>query len=156
MNTATPKQSGNTRIIVLLVSLLLIAVGCVVGWLAKNASAESQFGSRKPAIIHPPANINLEPFTTNLLDEDGRRYVRASFTVQVSDKDQVEFFNSRLAQVRSQLLLALAARKPSELAGNEGKKELIREIHQGLSRTFSELGKPHLVQGVFLTSFVIQ
>jgi flagellar FliL protein len=154
MKSSAQKKSGKDGMLAICCSLLILLTGSVTIWVSKNAVAESS--SRHLKELKAPAYIALDPFAVNLAQEEGDKYLHAAFTVQVDNIEQVELFKKNLPLVRSQFLILLTAKKPSDVAGVEGKNELLKTIQDELNKSFLSSGVPVRVTGVFATSFVIQ
>lgn len=136
--------------------LLLVLIGSAAAWYTKSAAAEEGLATELTGLTTRPTYVVLDPFTMNLQPEVGEQFVLASFTVQIANQKQLELFNKHMPQVRSHVLMVIANKKSSDLTPAEGKNLLVSEIHTSLNQFFNTVGKPDMVRGVFLTSFVMQ
>jgi flagellar FliL protein len=156
MKSSASKKSGNSRLFAICISFLLVVAGSAAAWISKNAVAESSTGNQHGEKLKPPAYILLEPFTVNLRQDGNDQFLRASFTVQVDDTQQIDLFKENLAQARNRCLMILISKRTSDISRAEGKIELLNETKEALNQEFKSLGIPVKVIGVYLNSWVIQ
>jgi flagellar FliL protein len=157
MMTKKSKQSGKSSVIVVCMALLLAFAGFSAAWWARSATNKSPSQTEHEQLLKkPPAYVVLEPMVVNLQPEKVEQFVRAVFSIQLANQDDIETFNQHLPQFRNQILLAIANKKSTEMATAEGKTALMAEIKESLNQAYKVYGKPGTIKGVYLTEFVIQ
>ena len=155
------KKSGKKMMIMIVVGVLVLVLGAggafmVLGKKKGGKDAAKEEASAKVALGAPPVFFPLEPFTVNLMSETGDQFLQATFTLQVPDQAAVELLKLYTPQIRSRLLILLSGKRAAEIASTEGKQKLAEEIIALTSQPFQEGGPEQKVNGVFITSFVIQ
>lgn len=151
IHAAKPK-SRKKLIVIAVAGLLALGGGGAAAWhFLKPPPAEAHAAVKPPPA--PPVFLELEAFTVNLA---GDRILQAGVTLQVKeakDGDQLKLY---MPQVKSRMLLLLSAKSIEELQSPTGKQALATEIAASLRQPYApDLPAPS-INGVFLTSFVIQ
>ncbi len=151
IDAAKPK-SRKKLIVFAVAGLLVLGGGGAAAWhFLKPPPAEAHAAVKPPPA--PPVFLELEAFTVNLA---GDRILQAGVTLQVKeakDGDQLKLY---MPQVKSRMLLLLSAKSIEELQSPTGKQALATEIAASLRQPYApDLPAPS-INGVFLTSFVIQ
>jgi flagellar FliL protein len=108
---------------------------------ASETKAAAQFG---------PA-VEVGNFTVNLAGEDGR-YLRTGVAVEVSGAEAQAEVAARAPQVKDIVIAVLSVQTMAEVANQEGKEAVKREIRDRINRLLSK-GR---VRNVFFTEFVVQ
>lgn len=96
--------------------------------------------------------FSLESFIVNLSDEGGKRYLRVTMGLEVSDPKASDELTKRLPQIRDRILMILPTRKVGDLQTAEGKNSLRSEIAAELNELFGK----EIVKKIYFTEFVIQ
>lgn len=144
------KKSGLTKW--LLLSVLLAGAGAAAWYfLLEPPAAEA-----KSVLPKPPVFVTLEPFTVNLLPEEGDKYLQVALVIKVADNEAVDAIKLYMPEVRNRILLLLSSKQASELITIEGKQKLSEEIVAETRRPVAVLVPQEKVVNVFFTSFVIQ
>ena len=149
---APPKKWRKTLIIGLAVLVLAAAGGGA--WFALKPSA-----GHSTAVVEKkaPVFVNMEPFTVNLLPENGDHYLQVGIVYQVSEDKTTDTMKTYLPVIRSRLLLLLSAKRPSELSSPDGKKKLVDELVAAARESLPDGATPERgIQGAYLAAFVIQ
>ena len=120
------KPKSRKLLVSAIVVVLLGASGGGGAWWWLNRDAGAAQAKVPPS--RPPVFLNLEPFTVNLLEEDGEHYLQTSIVFQVADEKAVETMKAYLPVIRSRLLLLLSSKRPSEIASPAGKAKLVDEL----------------------------
>ncbi|MGI4847369.1 MAG: flagellar basal body-associated protein FliL [Janthinobacterium lividum] len=139
-----------------LVAVLAIGGGAAWWFLGRAKPDASAHEEVKHAPVAPPVFAVLEPFTVNLQPENGDQYLQVAITLQASDAHKVDELKSYTPVLRGRLLVLLSSKKASEINTAEGKKKLVAEILNAVNEPYVPGGPKGDVNGVFLTSFVIQ
>jgi len=158
-----PRPAKKSRL--LLMVLVTLVIGASLGggawYVFGRAPVEAKADGKAEAHAEkkpPPAPTfaTLEPFTVNLLEENGDHYLQIGIVYQVADAKTVDTMKLYMPVLRNRILLALSSKRPSELAPLEGKQKLVAELviaaRQSLPGEAAERG----IQGAFLSAFVIQ
>jgi flagellar FliL protein len=143
--------------------ILLIATGLIVLLGAGGAGAYYYFLQKpapgavtKAAPAAPPVFFPLESMTVNLQSDDTMHYLRIGLTLKLPDQKAQAALTERMPEVRSHILMLLSAKRPDDLAGIDGKRELAKELLETVQKTGGAPGDPAHVQEVLFTEFVVQ
>jgi flagellar protein FliL len=170
---APPKKSKTMLFVILGVVLLLLIGGGVGGWWwwshrghdepAGKASAaaakdgkEGKDAAKDPKSLAKPVFITLDPFTVNLLEENGEHYLQMAVVYQLDDDKVGETMKTYMPVIRNRLLLLLSSKRPSEIATLEGKNRLVGELIEAVRTSIPGTTPERGVSGALLASFVIQ
>jgi flagellar FliL protein len=141
--------------------VLLIGDGCAGAWYfffsdlpgSKNASGDG--GAPKETVkTSAPQNLQtttLDPFLVNLADPLGKRYIKATFEVEVTGPEVGEELTKQKPKVRDSIIMLLSSKIYMDLAPAESKLALKTEVANRLNQI---LGTPK-VSRVFITEKVI-
>jgi flagellar FliL protein len=155
--TTTPepaRASGkNTLIIILAAVLVLVAGG---GGVAFWLLSKQKQGAPSAPVIPSPVFFTLEPFTVNLLSDDGQRYVHVGLTLRLSDAGSESRLTEHMPELRSRILLMLSNKHPEDLITLDGKQKLAAEIKSSCDQPFSPGGPTNHIAEVLFTEFVVQ
>jgi len=143
--------------------ILLITVGIIVLLGAGGAGAYYYFlqkpalgAVKKAAPAAPPVFFPLESMTVNLQSDDTMHYLRIGLTLKLPDQKAQAALTERMPEVRSHILMLLSAKRPDDLAGIDGKRELAKELLETVQKTGGTPDSPARVQEVLFTEFVVQ
>lgn len=157
---AAPKPPGSAkRIIVIALIAVLAAGGAGAGvWYFLQGRIG---GAHHAAPVAPvePVYFPLEAMTVNLQSDDDSsdaHYLRVGITVKLDTQPAADQLKDHLPDIRSRVLLALSAKKPSDLATVEGKRALATELAALIAQPTEKQGKPVHVDDVLFTEFVVQ
>jgi len=100
----------------------------------------------------PPSLKPLDPFIVNLSDAQGQRYLKAVVQLETDNPAAEAEINTKLPQVRDEILMILSNKTFDDVASVAGKRMLKREIAQAVNRYLVE-GR---VTNVYFTEFVVQ
>lgn len=176
---APPKKSKKLLIIILAVVLLIVlAGGGAAFFLLKKSDnpddEEVAEESHKPKEKDKkkkkdpkalPVFIALEPFTVNLLPENGDQYLQVILSAEVEDAHEEGAVKQQMPKIRNNITMLLSSKKPSELMTKEGKEKLSDELKDEINSAIEpptrtkkgELIMPDgPVKNVLFTSFIIQ
>ena len=143
--------------------ILLIVLGLIVLLGAGGAGAYYYFlhkpgpgAPAKAAPAAPPGFFPLESMTVNLQSDDAMHYLRIGLTLKLPDQKAQGELTERMPEVRSHILMLLSAKRPDDLAGIDGKRELAKELLDTVNKTGGAPENPAHVQEVLFTEFVVQ
>ena len=147
------KPKSRKKLMVIAVASVLLAGGGAAAWhfMKPAAPAEAHAAVKPPPAA--PVFIELEAFTVNLA---GDRILQAGITLQVKDPKDSEQLKLYMPQVKNRMLLLLSAKSIDELQSPNGKQTLATEIGASLKQPYAPELAPPVINGVYLTSFVIQ
>jgi flagellar FliL protein len=151
--TPLKKKKKRWPFLVLVLVVVLGACGGGAWWFFGRAPDTAH---PKVAAVKPPVFYNLDPFTVNLVEENGDHYLQVSIVFQVSDDKAVEQIKTYLPVIRNHILLLLSAKKPSEISSPEGKQKLVAELVAAARDSVPGMTPEHGISGAFLGAFVIQ
>ena len=100
--------------------------------------------------------MNLDPFTVNLLEEEGEHYLQTSIVFQVADEKAMETMKAYLPVIRNRILLLLSSKRPSDLASPAGKAKLVEEVTGVVRESIPGTTPQRGIVQAYLGAFVIQ
>lgn len=124
-----PAPKSRKKLFILIgVACVLLIGGAVAALLLRGGSV----GGTTPKVAEPvePIYLPLESFTVNLLDPDVERYALIGLTLELRDKKDLDRFKRLMPALRSQFLLVMSRKTPSELLAPDGKRVLARELQR--------------------------
>lgn len=149
---AAPKKKS--RLLTLVIPLLvLLAGGGGGGWWYFKGRTASTVQAAEPA--PEPAMVKFEPFTVNLADPGGRRFLRVSLQLLVpgeeaaAELEENELLHSR---VRSSILELLTTQTSAGIATPEGRTALKKAIAETATHALEHTE----VSDVLFAEFVVQ
>lgn len=104
------------------------------------------------AVAGMGALVPLDPFIANLSDEDGRRYLKATLSVEFFKPVAPAEFTQRLPQVRDLMLTLFSSKTFAEVRTPQGKAVLRDEIVTRLNHAL----RSDAVKAVYFTEFIVQ
>ncbi len=143
---------------IFLVSLSLTWLGFWILWNKVNpVDPQSEMNPKQKAeAAHSLAIMgpifSLDTFIVNLKDEEGKRYLRITMALEVSDGAAQAEVEKRLPQVRHCILMTLPSKRYDDIRSGEGKITLRDEIITKLNSLLTT-GK---VTDIYFTEFVVQ
>ena len=159
----TAGQPRNPLLLLLLV-LTLLNTGAI-GWLVYTQSLGVPHREATAAPVNalpveePPAVLPeetslmaLDPFIANLADPSGKRYLRATFEIEVSPPLGAEEMHKKTAQVRDSILLVLTSKSYEDIRTTAGKGALREEIVTELNKILTSGN----VRQIFFKEFIVQ
>jgi flagellar FliL protein len=146
------KKPGGKKKLVLMLAVAAIVlggggVGALVYMKKQKAAAEAAAAAADgddsdaaaPAKVEQkkkgekPVFVPMDPFVVNLADHEADRYAQIGITLEVPDEKVSEEIKTYLPAIRNNILLLLAHKSSSDLAGGDGKVLLAKQIrHEAL------------------------
>jgi flagellar FliL protein len=170
------KSSNKLMIIIIAVLVLIIVGGAVVAFLLmgeeehpapaavehvappveqKAASSRSRedsddMGSRKLSdigILYP-----LDTFTVNLKSDAGRRYLKATISLELNGQELSMELDKKAPVIRDRIIRILTSKTIEEISSKKGKQKVSDQIVDTLNAMMSDGS----IKGIYFTEFVIQ
>lgn len=138
-----PKKSKKLLIIILAAVLLVVIIGGAAAFFLLKSHADNPDDEEVAETTHskkkdkgkevPPVFVSLEPFTVNLVPENGDQYLQVSLSVQLEGPEAEQSIKTLMPKIRNDVTLLLTSKKASELLTKEGKDTLARELRDGVN-----------------------
>lgn len=169
------KKSSMLMIVIIAVLVLIIVIGAVVTVLlmsddedtsnvsnvapveraAKSSTQKRRAntalaGSRRLSeigILYP-----LDSFTVNLKSDAGRRYLKATVSLELSGEEVSMELDAKSPVIRDRIIRILTSKTLEEISSKKGKQKVSDQIQDTMNAIISD-GQ---VQGIYFTEFVIQ
>jgi len=158
-NSDTPSTAkGRSKLLMIGVPVAVLLLGGAGGgfWYVKNVRAASATGSEKKPVEEAEATgyLRFEPFTLNLADPGGRRYLRITVGLVLQDADMAKKVSEDelvVSKVRSTLIDTISGRMAADLSTPDGRAALKKAIAEAASHA------GHMeVRDVLFTDFIVQ
>ena len=157
---AVPAKSGGKKKLVLMVAVAALVlggggVGALVYMKKQKAAAEAaaeegdgDAGAGATAAAKPrekkrdknekPVFVPMDAFVVNLADHEADRYAQIGIVLEVPDEHAGEEIKTYLPAIRNNILLLLAHKSSTDLAGGDGKELLARQIRREALKAMGE------------------
>ena len=116
----------------------------------KRRANSALAGSRRLSeigILYP-----LDSFTVNLKSDAGRRYLKATVSLELSGEEASLELDAKSPVVRDRIIRILTSKTLEEISSKKGKQKVSDQIQDTMNAILSD-GQ---VQGIYFTEFVIQ
>ena len=153
-----PKKKNPMMLIIIGVVALLLIIVVVVAILVLTSSGPSPDTQRVEGGAAPGTQttigpvVELDQFIVNLLDSDGRRYLRIQMSLELSHRNVGSEVQNKMPMIRDLIIRQLSSKRFDEIATENGKQRLREELRNNINRHLID-GQ---VQNVFFTTFVVQ
>lgn len=117
---------------------------------AADAEEEEEEGSHDET---PPVYEKLDQFTVNLVDDF---YLQTDIQLQVADVKVQTKIKAHMPEVRDVLIRLLSSKSSEDLAQQEGKDKLAKEIQKAVNDILHIKSKSKGVKKVLFASFITQ
>ncbi len=94
----------------------------------------------------------LDTFTVNLKSDSGRRYLKATLSLELEGKELAMELNDKNAVIRDRIIRILSSKTVEEISSPKGKLKVTSQIMDTLNMMVVD-GK---INGVYFTEFVVQ
>eukprot|EP01022_Parablepharisma_sp_SALTPOND_P032711 TRINITY_DN8602_c0_g2_i1.p3 TRINITY_DN8602_c0_g2~~TRINITY_DN8602_c0_g2_i1.p3 ORF type:complete len:239 (+),score=6.72 TRINITY_DN8602_c0_g2_i1:1872-2588(+) len=94
----------------------------------------------------------LDQFIVNLMTQGGKRYLKATITLELSDEAMVSEIEKKHAVIRDILIGAMSSKTVEEISTSRGKNKLKEELIARVNEVLTD----GYVKNMFFTDFVIQ
>ncbi|MFC3847856.1 flagellar basal body-associated protein FliL [Helicobacter baculiformis] len=92
------------------------------------------------------------PFVVNLISQNGRRYLKASISLELNDPKLLEEVKVKETAIRDTIIEILSSKSIEEISTLKGKNKLKEEVRSNINSFLID----GFVKNVFFTDFVIQ
>lgn len=160
------RSSGKGWLIATLVlAFLLLAGACAATWYfitlqeqQRTAGKAAEEKEPEPLPKGPPLFVALDPpFVVNFEASQLVRFLQITMEVMSRDPATIDLIKANDPIVRNDLLLLFANQKYEVLATREGKETLRQQALEAVREVVKNAGgKPHFVEAVYFTAFVMQ
>jgi flagellar FliL protein len=150
------KKAFPLKLVIIAVLVLLVAGGGFMVW--KKMSAPKEKG--QIVAINEKDNANpdmgpiypMETFIVNLLDPNGRRYLKIQIQLEMDNAVLAQEINKRMPQFKDAIISLLSSKTIPDINSVEGKMQLRAE----LIVLFNQYLKSGKITNVFFMDFIIQ
>lgn len=157
-----PQSAGKKRLLLLIgggVLVILVAVAITLFFLLRK-DTEDEKAKKNANVPVPELNqttsigpmIDIEEFIVNIISAENNHYVKASFTLELSNQLAKDEAEQRMPQIRDSILLLIGNKTYDELQDLQGKKQLKAELSSKLNAIL-QTGQ---VKSIYFTEFVVQ
>jgi flagellar FliL protein len=169
------KSSNLLMIIIIVVLVLIIIIGAVVTVLLMNGDDTSsqtnttQVKEKRVSQTHSSqhsAGDNLEnrklsdigtlypldTFTVNLKSDAGRRYLKATMSLELDNPELSHELDAKAPVLRDMIIRILSSKTLEEVSSKKGKQKVSEQIMDRLNSMITD-GQ---IKGIYFTEFVIQ
>lgn len=114
------------------------------------AELEEEVVKEDEAIIGPL--YPLKTMIVNLADRSGKRYLRVTMELELSDDKMVESMDKRLPQIRDTILMILPTKTFEDISTTPGKIRVRNEMMDKINSLFVNGS----ITNIYFTEFVVQ
>ena len=154
---------SNKLLFIVLGVVLLLVVGMGGGlflmWSKMSAintqiatAAEAKDGQKAPDQMMIGPIMALDTFIVNLADAGGKRFLRVTIDLELSNPELRDEMKTRLPQVRDAILMILPTKHFDDISSTEGKMALRDELLASLNE-FLSTGQ---INNIYFKEFVVQ
>ena len=149
------------RVLIVIIAVAVLFMGMVGGGFFILWNKISQIPQTPAAAEEVPVaeeeNVmgplySLDTMIVNLADHGGKRYLRVTMALELSDPEAVTAIENHLPQVRDAILMILPTKTYDDISTTDGKIALRNEIMAKINQMMTK-GK---VNNIYFTEFVIQ
>ena len=160
---SSEEGGGSEKKLIIIIAaavILLLAIGGGAYFFLKPAPVEGEIVDPGLAVPVPEITqsteigpmVEIKEFIVNIISEEDRHYVKASFTLELNKEEALEETNKRMPQIRDAILLLVGNKTYEELHDLQGKKQLKAELVSKIN-SFLQNGR---VKAIYFTDFVVQ
>jgi flagellar FliL protein len=148
-------------VMIIIISVVLLFMGMVGAGFFILWNKISQMPQASPMAEELPLEeeenvigplYTLETMIVNLADHGGKRYLRVTMALELSDPEAVATIESRLPQIRDAILMILPAKNYDDISTTDGKITLRNQVMEKINSLMTK-GR---VNNIYFTEFVVQ
>lgn len=94
----------------------------------------------------------LDTFTVNLKSDSGRRYLKATISLELNGQELSIELDNKAPVIRDRIIRILTSKTLEEISSQKGKQKVTEQIMDTLNSIISDGS----IQGIYFTEFVIQ
>lgn len=156
---------GNKMIIIIIAVVILLILGGAAAWFflmsgnkeedKEEVKIEQSEGVTEP--ILEPKFLNLGTFTSNL--KDGRRFLRVSIQLLITEQPVVDYLTKRQVEVKDIVLSRLQELSSTDAKSGERRNQLKDDLINRIERLFPkerDWEDNHPIRKVLFEEFVVQ
>lgn len=122
-DAAKPKSK---KLLIIIIAVLVLGGGGGAGWFFTR---DSQPVEEVAVVAHvDPKFVALDPFTVNLQQEGGEKFLQVGITLKFTEPELEEKIKLHMPEIRSHVLLLLSSKHAADIIPAEGKNMLAHEI----------------------------
>mgnify|MGYP001059012086 CR=1 FL=1 len=143
-----PKRSKLKKLFMMLIVASILGSGAYAGWVFFFQEKQQASGAEPGDKVIE----EMETFLVNLADPGGKRYLKITMQLVLSNNLAGREFNERASELRDNVLLLLSSKRYEDIATFAGKIALKQETITQLNRKLSN-GQ---VEDIYFTEFLVQ
>ncbi len=155
----TPAPKKSKMMLFIIIGVLVVALGGG-GFFAYSTFMKPVSNQKDGTVPPPPVKeakiigeiFSLAPFTVNLADPKGKRYLKVRIEVEFQDEKAIEKATKATPKLRDMVIMMLTSLSFEEVMTPEGKLR----IRDELLERFNQIMRPTKVKNIYFTEFVVQ
>ena len=160
--TETKSKGSAKKWIIIGVAVLVLGGGVYAAWnllfaerfLGRNNPQTEKIG---PSTAQAKAETfgttcKMDSFIVNLLDREGKRYLKTTIEFEVDNEDIGKELTRRTPQLRDAILMLLTSKSFGDISKPEGKLQLKNELIVRINQILPGTG----IRTLYFTEFVVQ
>jgi len=168
------KSSNMLMILIIVVLILIILIGAVIAILLMGGDDEQAIQQQQPQVKEKRMSVTkrsssndmedtrslsdigilypLDTFTVNLKSDAGRRYLKATMSLELEGEELSAELDAKAPVLRDRIIRILTSKTLEEISSKKGKQKVSQQIMDTLNAMITD-GK---IKGIYFTEFVIQ
>ncbi|MDR1608968.1 MAG: flagellar basal body-associated FliL family protein [Deltaproteobacteria bacterium] len=102
--------------------------GSEVGHASGGKGAAGAEGAPAVPATAGPTTVELKPFTTNLNEPSGRRFLKVTIGLEVDNQEAVDELNKKMSDIQDSVLILLSSQSIEDISSVDGKERLRGQI----------------------------
>ncbi len=159
IEVAEEKNSKTTKILMIVIALLLLAVIGLGGFMFMGSDAEEDAEQTETVKQAPIYYTIEEPFIVNFSEQSGGqvRYMQVKMKVMARSQAVIDAVQTHLPAIQHELLMLLYSQNYDGLLTSEGTQALQQACLETINRILqSETSLENELEAVYFTSFLMQ
>ena len=148
-------------LVIIIVSVVLLFMGAVgagffilwnkISQLPQDPATVEEIPVEEEENVIGPL-YSLDTMIVNLADRGGKRYLRVTMALELSDPEAMTTIENRLPQVRDAILMILPTKNYGEISTTDGKVALREQLKEKINTLLAM----ESVTNIYFTEFVVQ
>ena len=176
-NQTEAKPKNTLMIVIIAVLVLIIIAGAVIAVLLMGGDDEAQMQQQNPPQMQEKSSSSssstrkrstnmvssrklndigilypLDTFTVNLKSDAGRRYLKATISLELNGEELSIELDNKSPVIRDRIIRILSSKTLEEISSKKGKQKVSEQIID----TMNSMIVDGSVKGIYFTEFVIQ